>query len=288
MNNEQVIFRTLKREVKIPNRWELLPMDHYVYLVSLLARYACGAATADDVRLHYTCHAAEVDLSSVQDPEALGNLMIIADHVDFIFTPSGKVNLSFLAQLVPELEVKVSRFRRKRYRGYEVNTGFGTLTCSLTAAQFIDAKQLLDSQSTQLPLLAAILYCPTPYSGEKAHALAGKLANVNPTLLQAVSFNFQALITFLFTRTRFSVLASGVIEDNVPEIATGIQESMYNLSADGMGDVNAVKQMPLIEFLTIIRKKLIESVRAMHFAKVNIVEIAGVTGLPINTIKKMI
>lgn len=139
----------------------------------------------------------------------------------------------------------------------------------------------------KLPLLAAILYCPAPYSSDEAHRLAEDFTKINPITLQAIALNFQAIVTFLFTKTHFSLLSAGKNEE-IPEIATGLTETMYNLSADGMGDVNTVKQMPIIEFLTILRKKLIESVRAMHDAKVDIVEIASKTGLSTQIIKKML
>ncbi|SFK31849.1 hypothetical protein [Proteiniphilum acetatigenes] len=42
-----------------------------------------------------------------------------------------------------------------------------TLTCSLTAIQLIETQEALKGGVSKLPLLAAILYCPTPYSSEK-------------------------------------------------------------------------------------------------------------------------
>lgn len=282
MNTEQIVLKTDKKEVSIPNRWELLSVNQYLFLVALIAQYALKNATVDDVRLHYVCNALEVNPGKITDPDVLSNLMIIAEQIDFIFDASGKINFSFLAQLVPVLKVN-----KKKYVGYDINTSFGTLTCSLTAAQFVDGKELLNGKADKMALLAAILYCPPPYSSEKAHELAKVFMNVNPIVLQAISLNFQALITYLFTQTHFSLLSAGTKND-IPEIATGMAETLYNLSSDGMGDVNTVKRMPIIEFLTILRKKIIESVKAMHDAKIDIVKIAESTGLPTHLIKKML
>lgn len=286
MNAEHIILKTRDKVVSVPNRWELLTPKQYLFLVALITQYANKLATMDDVRLFYVFRVLGINPASITDPEAMANLTIISEQIDFIFDENGKINLSFLAQLVPEIEVSGKLFK-KRYRGYEINTAFDTLTCSLTAAQFIDAKQLLDGKAAQLPLLAAVLYSPLPYSSEIAHDLAEKFARVNPFVLQAVSLNFQAFITYLFTRTHFSLLSAGT-KNNIPEIATGMLETMYNLSADGMGDVQSVKQMPIIEFLTILRKKIIESVKSMHAAKIDIVKIANATGLPTRIIKKML
>lgn len=282
MIRETIVIKTANKRVNIPNRWELLNSDKYLYLIALLTQFALKNATVDDVRFHYVCHVLGVQPSGITDPEAMANLIVIADQVDFIFDSSGKINLCFLAQLLPVLKIK-----NRRWPGYQVNTSFGTLTCSLTAAQFIDAKELLNGSADKLPLLASILYCPDPYLSEKAHKLASKFKTADPLLLQAVSMNFQALLTYLFTQTHFSLLSTGT-RGEISEIATGMTETMYNLSTDGMGDVSAVKQMPIIEFLTILRKKIIESVKAMHDAKIDIIKISESTGLPIHIIKKML
>ena len=65
-------------------------------------------------------------------------------------------------------------------------------------------------------------------------------------------------------------------------------ESLYNLSADGLGNVDVIEQMPVIKYLTILRKKLIESVTAMNEAGIDLVEISDKTGLSIKTIKQII
>ena len=46
--------------------------------------------------------------------------------------------------------------------------------------------------------------------------------------------------------------------------------------------------MNVIKYLTILRKKLIESVRAMHSANMDVVKISRRTNLPIDVINKII
>ena len=65
-------------------------------------------------------------------------------------------------------------------------------------------------------------------------------------------------------------------------------ESLYNLSADGLGDVDVIEQMPVIKYLTILRKKLIESVTAMNEVGLDLVEISDKTGLSIKMIKMIL
>jgi len=62
---------------------------------------------------------------------------------------------------------------------------------------------------------------------------------------------------------------------------------LYNLSADGLGNSDEVEQMNLIKYLTIMRKKLIESVKSLKAANMDNAKIAEETGLPIHIITKI-
>lgn len=282
MNAEKIEVKTKNKTVVIKNRWELLDKVEFLFLVSLIALYAAKKISKSDLLLFYVCKGLGVDVVDVKDQDGLNNLIIISEQIDFIFDQDDKLNICFLAQLLPNLSMK-----GENVTGYTVNTDFNTLTCSLTAAQFVDAWEIIKSKSEKLPLLASILYSSQPYSSTDAHSRAKEFEKLPYIILQAISFNFQALVNYLFTKTHFSLLSSGKTKD-IPEISTGMQETLYNLSTDGMGDVNSVKQMPVIEFLTILRKKLIESVQAMHKSGLDMIKIIEATGLDSRTIKKML
>jgi hypothetical protein len=51
-------------------------------------------------------------------------------------------------------------------------------------------------------------------------------------------------------------------ETKVSAISTGALESLYNLSSDGFGDIETIEQMNVIQYLTILRKKIIDTVRS--------------------------
>lgn len=282
MNEDIIQVKTKNKTVYIKNRWELLSRAEFTHLVALIALYAAKKISKSDLLLFYVCANLHVDLFKIKDEEGVNNLIIISEQIDFIFDKDDNLNICFLAQLLPKVPMGA-----KNITGYTVNTDYNTLTCSLTAAQFVDAWEIIKSKSDKLPLLASILYSEHPYSSAKAHEQAKAFEKLPYVILQAISFNFQALVNFLFTKTHFSLLSSGKTND-IPEISTGMQETMYNLSADGMGDVNSVKQMPVVEFLTILRKKLIESVQAMHKSGIDMLKIIENTGLNSQTIKKML
>ena len=122
---------------------------------------------------------------------------------------------------------------------------------------------------------------------EGAQQLALELATLPAEVLQAVSLNFHAFVNYLFTRTEFSLLTAGSAPSS-SAITTGALESLYNLSADGLGNIREVEQMNLLPYLTILRKKLIESVRSLHAAGMKPVEIEQETGLPLGIVKQII
>lgn len=275
-------IKTPLRTLTLPNSWTDLTPSQFVNTVALVSLHAAGMATQHDVKFMYVCHAFGINPHHIVDADAMGNLAVLANQVTFIFNKKGKPELIFPAQLIPEVKIG-----NKKYNGYTVRTHFDTLTCSLTAAQFIDAHSVIKAGSSKLALLASILYFDKNYNSEVAHALAEQFSQLDQLTLQAIAVNFQALVSFLFTRTPFSILAESD-KTSSSEISTGLSETMYNLCTDGYGTVADVKQIPLIEFLTILRKKLIDAVTAMHAGKMNIVEIMDKTGLHSRTIKKIL
>jgi hypothetical protein len=80
----------------------------------------------------------------------------------------------------------------KSYSGYEINTAFDSLTCNLSALQYIEARRLTGRPKDALPLLAAILYHPLPYDSLSAHRNAADFAALPEETLPAIAFNFHA------------------------------------------------------------------------------------------------
>ncbi len=308
----------------IPNAWELLTPEQYMDVCRLLVDFAAGKYSVMEVRLRYVCRMMGWNPDKVKGDAAWQNLYLLARQADFMFEivyPAGtldgvpkeireqarktepadlppaysrylskqeykyRIDACFAKQLIPDFI-----FDKQQYRGYEIRTDFDRITCNLTAVQFIEARQILSEihgSTDKLPLLAAILYHPGTYSSAGAHRLAGSFKNLDPVLLQAISINFQAFTAFLFTRTPFSILSAGK-DEPLPAICTGMLESLYNLSQDGIGDLTTVERMDCITYLIILRKKLIESVKTMRDYKIEKTEISEKTGLPIRIINKIL
>lgn len=309
---------------KIPNRWEELSPATFEYLFLLLMRMAVGELSPAMVRMLYVCHVLGISVNKIKDPAAIENIKMLAYQVTFpisIVYPDNNAALTelppdlremarkipperlppsamtkylqrleyhfvidncFCAQLIPVIQVD-----GKELQGYTINTDFDNLTSNLTALQYIEAKQLTGRPKDSLPLMASILYHPHPYNSLSAHKAATNFAKLPETTLLAIAFNFQAFSNYLFTKTHFSLLTQGKDEKKSP-IATGALESLYNLSHDGLGDMESISRMNIIQYLTILRKKTIEFVKSLSQAEKKLTEIEKITGLPLSVIKQIV
>lgn len=198
------------------------------------------------------------------------------------------VDACFARQLIPSVTIG-----EDTYKGYTVRTDCDELSSSLTARQYIDAVERLsavDRKPELLALLAAILYCPGHYDNDWAHAHACDFATLPRDVLEAIALNFQAFVILLFRKTHFSILRSKNAGTNPvrSKLSVGMADGLYNLSIDGYGDLNTVNRLSLIEYLGIMRKKLIDSVRTMHEAKMSVADIIIKTGLDAKTINDII
>ena len=176
---------------------------------------------------------------------------------------------------------------KKPYSGYEVNLEFNTLTCSLKALQYIEARQLLDLGEESLPLLAAILYYPGEYSSEGAQKLARDFRRLPKNQLNAIALNFLAVNNFIFTRTPFSLLTKFVADKSKP-ITIDASDALYDLSKDGLGNVLQVERMNVITYLRVLRKKTIEGVKGLKASGMDVVKISNEVGLPLSIVKQII
>lgn len=310
---------------QIPNRWELIRNDYdYLQLVRDIILMSEGKLSPAMVRINYICRYFGWNYKKIKDEDSFANLVMLAEQVTFVFRISYPNNdealqglddytynlckripperlpgitlakvlkrldyrftldLCFCRQFMPYLTVD-----GKHYTGYTISTSFDTLSTSLTALQFIEARQLIGQGEKILPLMAAILYHPYPYTSESAHQLADTFKSVPRDKLYAISLNFQAFINFLFTKTEYSILTAGK-ETKRSAISTGALESLYNLSSDGYGDIIHIERMGLLQYLVILRKKVIESVRSLNAAKMELVDIEKETGLPLSIIKQIL
>lgn len=320
-------FNVHQKEFGIPNSWEELTPELYEGIMADMDLVTSGNLSPAMLQIKHVCRTMGWEPHRLahfkEDDDTMSNLAWLGEQVDFIFRISypehdaalqglSKEDFAKAKKIPPErLRMPIARYLSRLeyvftlngcfcsqlipfvsiqgqvYKGYVIDTSFNQLTCSLTALQFIEARSMLGCDKTMLPLLAAILYHPGKYDSESAHVLAKSFERLSLTTLQSIAFNFSSFVNYLFTKTDFWILIAGEYEKPSP-ITTGSLESLYNLSSDGYGDIAVIEQMNIIKYLTILRKKLIETVKSMHYAEVKHVDIAKNTGLPISLIKQII
>ena len=270
----------------LPNRWEGLTQEQYQRLVKDLLNMAAGKLAPGMVRVRLLCDLMGWRVSKIRDDETMATLISLSQRLTFLFNHDDMgnflVNLCFCAQLMPKVVVD-----GHTYEGYRICTDFNQLTCTLTALQYLEARALISQSNDSLPFMAAILYYPGTYNSERAHTMAKEFAKLPEHILTAISWNFQALNTFLFTKTEFSLLAK--FKEKTPAaITTDASDALYDLSSDGLGNNQEIEQMNVLTYLRILRKKTIDAVRQMRGLKMDTPTISIETGLPIEVINEMI
>lgn len=325
MLNPTIDFIAKGTQYSIPNSWEGLTPYLFQSLIHDIGLMAKGKLSVAMVRVNYVCRVMGWKLKKIKDSDGWANLAWLAEQVTFPFTivypdddaalqdldsdtrklckriPPHRLTGITIARYLSKLPynyavdscfckqmIPVIRFNDEElYSAYTIDTSFNRLTCSLTALQFIEARSLIGGSLEQLPLLAAILYYPDRYSSDGAHSLAHKFVKLPVDELTAIAFNFQAFVNYLFTKTEFKLLTEAK-NTKVSAISTGALESLYNLSSDGLGDVDTIERMNILQYLTILRKKLIDTVRSLHSVKMEKIDIAKETGLPIHIINDIL
>lgn len=307
----------------IANRWDGLTPEQYVHLVRDIMLMAAGQLSPGEVRIRLLCDMMGWDVAKIRNEDAIANILAISERLTFLFTISYPDNNAALDGLSPqdrELCRRVDPYRLpkqlsrrlskldyrytvdlcfchqqlptviidgKTFYAYRIDTGFQQLTVSLTALQYLEARELINAGEKSLPMMAAILYHPGDYDTESAHSLATEFAKLPKDTLQAISWNFQALNNFLFTKTSFSLLAK-FKEKKPSPIATDAGDALYDLSSDGLGNSREVERMNVLTYLRILRKKTIDTVRQMRGMKMDTPTISTETGLPIEIINDII
>ena len=282
MKQQDITIMSGSQTAVIPNSWQGVTPDVFQKFVSNLADHYAGNLTEADIRRRYVLDVMGWRLSRIHDTDTLATVVALADRITFLFSPDLTPNLNFFAQFVPTIKIGTTE-----YQAYSVSTAYNNLTTSLTALQYIEAQQALTQGTPSLPMLAAILYCPQPYSSTLAQQLAEKMQQLPAVTLMAIQMNFIAFTTALYSQTEFALLAKFQPKKQSP-IATDMADALYDLCADGLGTHEEVEQMNLLTYLRILRKKTIEAVRQMRSMEWDVIRISQETTLPVSVIQQII
>jgi hypothetical protein len=213
----------------------------------------------------------------------------MSDHVELQYVKKLKrqifPDLVFAKNLLPEIKIN-----GKKYSGYIFELHDEIIHTSLTAEQYVNAnllygKYINTRNPSYLDLLVATLYCP---KNTDAISFADTAEKLDDVAKQAVFICFQAIQTFLATRTKYAILWNRKPTDKNDKFSLGLSDSIYSLSSAGYGSLNEVSQMPLTAFFDLLLKNIIDAVKTLRDMKMKKDEITEKTGLSLFQINKII
>jgi len=184
--------------------------------------------------------------------------------------------------------------RRHIFKGYTFDIDDNILTTSLTTSQFINAQMVaLEIQETGkeslINMLVAILYSGKSkyYSTLEAGQVAKTLGWLDMETKNAIFINFNAIQTFLTTRTKYSILFSAPdpAQTTKPKHTLGLGTVAHSLIKSGYADID---NSNLVKFFEIMYSDLVNNVVSLHKQGNGIDKIAELTGLTISKINQII
>lgn len=315
-----------------PDRWEELTQDQYLTLVELITRYHAGGITMCQLRVEWFMKIAGLEGVKVPRKRRelfTDNVLTASRQFDFFYRLdySGGIdslsaeNRKLLLKIPPDeintsdSEIRYARTLEYSYRidavwagnlipsiqladgrslaGWTASAGVGTLTTSLTSKQYTLGYDLLSLVSSgggrpAMAMLTALLY-GADHDDAGTMALIGELPD---RVLDGVVLNFQAFVSFVFSRTHFSILwntgGKSVGEKADRSVSLAMSDAMYAICKSGYGDYETVERMPMMTYLNIVRADFIQSIRSMSESGTEIDKIADRTHLPIKTIKQIL
>lgn len=179
-------------------------------------------------------------------------------------------------------------------KGYSFEVKDRILTTSLTTDQFIDAQTICteieqSGSESLLNLLVAILYC-NPYEPLTAALAREQLDWLDPETKKAIYINFNAIQTYLCTRTKYAILFNAPAStSSAPEKkkkhSLGLGSVAYSLMKAGYSDI---ENSNLVKFFEIMYSDLISNVMSLHKQGHPIDKISEMTGLSISKINQIL
>jgi len=214
----------------------------------------------------------------IDDPEA-----VVARK----FKRAVALDACFGRQLLPCIRIS----RKRHLQGYTFDVTGNLADSNLTAEQYIAAEAVhrcyrSDDSERYLNMLVAILYSPQPYRSENMQKLLPTVATLSPVIKRAVLVNFEAIMQFLATKTKYSVMFTAAKTDN-REQSTGLSNVLYALAEKGYGSLNEVSGYSVITLFELMLKSIEDTVRRLSDSGMNKAKVAAEMSLPIEVIIQM-
>ena len=245
----------------------------------------CFKYIYDDSRFKQLDRALQEKLSKIppeqmtEDPEI---------SVARSFKRSVEIDAYITKQLLPSIYVKRG-FRKMP--GYRFERKGNIIDTSLTAEQYVDAmtalQQLVSSKDPiYANIIMAILYCPGEYSSTKANKITNLFINVPEIVKSAVLFNFEGILGWLCTNTKYSLMFNR--SSSKEKQPLGINAVIFSFVEKGYGNLNEVGSMNLMTFFELMYKNIVDAARQLREADMDRVKIAERLNLTIEQLNTIL
>ncbi len=221
----------------------------------------------------------------VTDPKWENEIRMIQGYVKY----SASVNYSMKRNPMPWFD-----YQGQRFLGPAFNIdALGIVETDIRAMEYIDATEYYQLfQKTRmkhyLDRLVTTLYRPArnEYITFDCQRRAGMLASMDETVKHAVLFFFQSIQEFLANHPVYKYLFQKTEPQN-GKISLGMVTTVYNLSREGYGTKQQVSDMGLEDYLNMLLKTLMDSIRQMKRMKHRDHEISNELNVPPELIYKV-
>lgn len=192
-------------------------------------------------------------------------------------------DLLLFKQLLPQLP-------GTKLQGYTFQLTGGVVNTNLTAQQYIDANTVLQmyhqsGDTTFLQQLVKILYCPAPYTGEKAENIS--LKKVNERDMYAVMYNYKGIVNWISRLEKYDILFNAPAKKDGKN-PLGPNAPLYTLAGKGYGSLIEVGAMPLFSYLDLLLKQTVDAVAQLNSLGKKKSEIAAELNLSIDQINTIL
>lgn len=264
---------------KVATRWsELTPADRdkFVSLCMALQDFETGAIDIDTYRYRAALALTGVDISKVKDfneniSETIYRISELTGFPLDIRSDENGVKFAYT-------DITLSENLLPKEGGYRFHVSdSGLVDCTITAAQYIDAVQLVDTYSkTREPLARAFLYS-TLYNTKELPS---------PEEQVAVYYNFRGILDFIKKQPDYALIfaKTEASEGSIPASPLGMEGSVFQLSKSGYGDIESIRRLDLFSYLGVLVQMSVDSILTCKANKLPAGETAEKLRLPLELV----
>lgn len=292
------IIQGVRHPILLPECWEDLTPEQYVYTVTRLLELMAHQCTLVDFHiallLKFTGYRPSIRLRPTR-PEVKvvinENLVRLSELITFPLRTGHKgteVNNLFRRNPLPEI-----RIRRTKYKGKQFDIGI-VLRTDITAREFADAfdavRAFAETRSEEcLNTLCAILYPALPdHTKNMNSGHYREFYRVNYAIRYSILIWFTGIVQYFSEHPIYRILFSGDRqEEDTARISLGMGETIMHLSLSGFGAKTEMENISLVDYFDLqvkSVKKMIADARAQG-AKTE--DIAKHTRLSYNLIEQL-